>query len=71
MDNKILDLIVALILIAIGTLMIIFGRRLNTFFEKLGVDLLPGDNQDNVRGRQVSVSVAFIGIGIYLIINFF
>ena len=71
MDNKILDLIIALTLIAIGTLMITFGRRMNIFFEKLGLDLLPGDSQDNVRSRQILVSMVFIGIGIYLIIDSF
>lgn len=69
MNNKIIELFTAIVLITFGAVMLIFGRRFNRFLEKIGIEYLAGDSPDAVRSRQVLVSITFIGIGMFLVIS--
>lgn len=71
MNNKITELIIALVFIAVGMIFIIFGRQLNNFLEKIGIEYLANDSSDAARSRQMLGGIAFIGIGIYIIITSF
>lgn len=72
MSNGIFELIIAILLILISILNIFLGKRFYNFlYQRKIIGTMRNTSPDEVYARSILASIAFIGIGVYLIISSF